>query len=528
MFKLKATSLRDLLLAPPSFDDLVHEKHSEPTEVSGQVDLKRVNKNIALFHDVFLQGSKLYALYKDGSVSEDKSKHMNFLIADILDTLSNFGSDGGILRNSQVREDIVVILRALTMLQNFIQQGRRELAYQEITRDIPEFLFLIMMKLVEIADGFCKTMFSTKGRNFYSTIQKLPSTEQICILKFITEQLPAALKTDYNKDLILRFVTPYNKEMYYHLLPRYIEIFESNALPLDKMHCLKVIWIELYEAIASGCGLLSSDEKSKERLVRPISNPPFSIFRHLFVHAIEHKALGKKFEEFMRGEEQQFLSLGLELLMLLQNTDSANSQKMDRFITNTNELCRSFAKTLDFPVKLEGDFSKELSSRELSDGDSCSSKYILDKINILYSDFESVFSQLKKEHFVALIRHRFLDLSTELQITYLKLVSFVQDFGICFGTILKHPVFNVVNDVAKDVGSLDELDYKLSFIRDIGIDCIVARNKSVHYNSAKASDIINLCYRINQEGSEAIKFLTDIVNELNQGEHLSQQFKRVV
>lgn len=511
----------------PNFSDLVRSKYASATILAEQVDSERVQRNIQLFQQALLHGTTLNKLLEKKSTAADKKPLVLATIMLIIDTIAEFGSDGGIRRVPYVRDEISKIQTYLVILQNFIQHECRELADREVLNEIPDVLFPVLAKLFLLAECFCNTFLSEK-MSFISALRRLPGDTQIQIYRLL-DKLNGEEISQSDAELAW-FVKPYNIEYLYHLLPIYTKLLKSELiLPENKMRILGYIWIRIYEDILSGCGLYSSERAVavRTKFTSSAAKSGYAVLRHLFVHATEHENVSDEFGVFLKTQQHMLLELGIKLLERVQeDLYSEEYSKTCILLDQVSEFCAGTIYKLKLGIDLRVPFSSVMLRQMATENSQFanSSEYMIQKISTLQDNFERFFAALTKDDQRHLTKTSFLRLTPYLQEKYIILTTFIHHFGICYGTLLKDEIFDVVNQAAKDIGGLDNLDEQLALIRDITIDCIVVRNQSVHHDIK--SDIMNMAYRIRSEGASVIEAFCEVMHQLNDGEHISQTFQR--
>jgi hypothetical protein len=492
-----------------------------------QIDSARVQRVIRLFQKAMLHGVTLDKILGEKSTEADKQPRVLATIILIIEIVAEFGSDGGIGRIPHLRQEMSNIQSYLATLQKFIRHECRELTPHEVLNEIPSILLPIVTKLYHLADCYCQTVLIDK-KSFVSTMDRLPRDKPLQIHRLIDKH---ARGMDEQSDTSLAiFIKQYNDEYFHHLLPIYINLLTSKrSSPENKIRILGYIWIRIYEDIHSGLGLYSSEraQNVRKKFTDSASNSGYAVLRHLFVHAIEHERLNDEFEIFLTTKRQMLLELGIKLVQrVFDDIYSEDHSKTSLLLDQISTFCEETIHKCKLGIDLRVPFSSA-TLRQVAIEHShfaTSSKYLIKQLRTLQRDFECFFAGLTKEDQRHLFGTSFLKLNPCLQEKYVLIITFIHHFGIYYGSLLKDEIFQVVNEAAKDIGGIDNLDDQLALIRDITIDCIVVRNKSVHLGIE--SDIMNMAYRIKAEGTFVIDAFCEAVHQLDDGMHVSQTFQQ--
>ena len=514
--------LQSALPVMPEISDLINPRDVIVGTLEGQIDDERVLKNLRLFQLISCLGGNLhYFIIKKPTGWKEQVK---LLVSDILTTMLEFSTDGG-LAFGELKEGLPEIQFYISTLKNYMDiQNRRPLPEYELLRDIPFCMIFTAGKILKYADTFCNKWLKRSldhSRSISVIINRFPTIEKIRIFRLM--ELIETKTDSYFIELLDDISRKYYTEYFRLLLPAYIALLESKEFQSeDKVKIVKYIWVLLYENINAGKGLYSIQRDHlaiRNQFVQEGCNTQFSFFRQLFVHAVNHEELNVQLQRLLAEHPEDIIELGIVLLKtVLQHHDLNNFDEKRDFFKLLSDFNKNHMSHFRFKADSKIRFSQIASCDVHNTSYDSRESYVVGTLDKLTSDFLKYFAVNEKEN-KACLQGSFLKLPAKLQVKYVILIDYLQNFGECYRLILKDKVFDEINQTARRGGNrgVDEIDARFDTIRQLAIDCIVVRNNSVHRDIR--NNILEVFYKIKNDGGEVLYMLKSIIDQLKKDPH---------
>ena len=467
----------------PTLKEMVRHSFCFAQTLYSQIEIDRVIFNIDLFQNILLAGAKLHEfllsvrMKQICDTTDMERDQIKIFCMRIINLIAKFGSDGGMANIRLVRSEICKIQNALMHLQNFFTEVNRNCTHSEIVESIPDVLFLVMQKMVCLANVYCYTALNVDDSenigHFRYTWFQLLKRDQNLIEKFTTildtesgvnlwDIKPTVLNGCEFRDVVdinerlCDIVIPYHNEYFRKILPIYIELLENTRITFeDKLSVLRYVWIRLYENIHDRSGLYSSSTavEVRKQYISNTENSAFSILRQMFVHAGEHPNFNAEFDALLRSEEFPIIPLSIRLLKrVLADLDTNDFKQTIAFLkTDLEQYCEKTVCKMPICNVLKMNLKSEFLIIEIKEvfGTSFSNsyEYLQSQLDFLQNEVIKFFNcELTIEDKIAFAEQRSsLTLSDSLQVKYIKMVNFIHSFGMCYNALLKNEALDPIN-----------------------------------------------------------------------------------